>query len=204
MTEAPDFVVDGGTYLNPPPCLRLSKFYKLCETSSVCKLTGGLGPPGLQLYRVPIMYAAAAVSFISIILCIVPLVSFATDADTVRNVHWTHAKGRTFVGDVRVDSFDVYISLRAIALFGFQDTDPTVFDFEDDDCDEELFPYCDDCIESSEDTESVVILAFLTTILQLVQDLQRSSFAGDFNCQRFLGIVFGIVGAFSTLQSIRS
>ncbi|MEL7342196.1 MAG: hypothetical protein AAGM67_17060 [Bacteroidota bacterium] len=67
-----------------------------------------------------------------------------------------------------------------------------------------VFDNCNACKETSSATIFVAIASFVTSIVQLTTDIQRSTVEGDLNCQRFMGIATGIFGFISTLSALET
>jgi len=123
---------------------------------------------------------------------------------TLGKVNWSNAE-------------DVYIGLKGFVLCDEDDN----CDFETWDggcqkvaqCDliEDFFPpeysedcgsYCDKCRDANGAVITVTILGFVTAFPQMFTDIQRSTWMGDLNCQKVMGIVTGCLGFFSTLAAL--
>lgn len=186
-----------------PPCCSVGWMRSFAETNAFCRKVAGV--PDLKLapiWRGRIMGFAAAVSFICVILQAVPLFSLSTSADTLADVSWTHGEGTVFVNGSRVRGIDLYVGMRAYSVHP-DGLDAQSREWDDVDCETTVgAEECDDCLETVAATVSTVPLSFLTSFAQLATDVQRSTPAGDLNCQRFFGIFTGILGLATGLISL--
>jgi len=105
-----------GLYSPPPFFYASSTFRNNCETSDACKKLGGIGNTKWTKYRVPIMLAASFVSFVCMILQLVPVISITTSADTIRDVFWTKGSGTIRVANGTNLDVDLYIGIKATVI----------------------------------------------------------------------------------------
>jgi hypothetical protein len=89
-----------------PPCCKLKCCQTLFEENSCCTSIGKIGLPFFDKNRGTIMLSAAALSFLSLILAIVAVVSTSLNNDDVKNTAWTYGES----GD-----FKIWIGLNKVA-----------------------------------------------------------------------------------------
>lgn len=150
------------------------------EDCACCLKVGAIGSEWGDKNRAPIMMVASAFSFLGLILSLVCVIGLSTDADTVMNTAWN-------VGEVTGGEF--YISPNMVVLSGGGNTIKQEWD--DVDCEtsgllEDAADICDSCSEVALGIVSTVVMAFITSITTLQTDVQRSTQAGDLNCQKFM------------------
>ena len=87
------------------PCCKLKCCQVMFEENACCKSIGKIGLPYFDENRGTIMICAAILSFISLILSIVPVVSTSLNVDDVKNTAWTYGEG----GD-----FEIWIGLNKV------------------------------------------------------------------------------------------
>eukprot|EP00470_Lotharella_oceanica_P001451 CAMPEP_0170173768 /NCGR_PEP_ID=MMETSP0040_2-20121228/7034_1 /TAXON_ID=641309 /ORGANISM="Lotharella oceanica, Strain CCMP622" /LENGTH=209 /DNA_ID=CAMNT_0010415099 /DNA_START=224 /DNA_END=853 /DNA_ORIENTATION=+ len=63
---------------------------------------------------------------------------------------------------------------------------------------------CNTCRRAALGSVTTVIMSLVTSIPQLMTDIQRSHPEGDLNCQKILGVVTGIMGFVTTLAAINT
>ena len=78
------------------------------EENPGCKSIGKIGLPYFDKNRGPIMLFAATLSFVSLILAIVPVVSTSLNNDDVKNTAWTYGE---------TGEFKLWIGLNKVYYF---------------------------------------------------------------------------------------
>lgn len=145
--------------------------------------------------RANIMLIASLFSLFGLILSLICLIGVSTDADTVMNTAWN-------IGETT--GVDFYIGLNIVVL----DSDSTTVKEEWSDIDCNIFEsgseICDSCSDAATGIISTVVISFLTAITTLQTDIQRSTRAGDLNCQKFMGMLTAALGMITTLYSLSS
>lgn len=71
--------------------------------------------------------------------------------------------------------------------------------WDEHDC---IYDYCHECKDACSSTYNAVIVSLVTSVPQLLTDIQRSTRRGDLNCQKVMGVVTGIIGTLSSLSSL--
>ena len=71
--------------------------------------------------------------------------------------------------------------------------------WDEHDC---IYEYCHECKDACSSTYNAVIVSLVTSVPQLLTDIQRSTRRGDLNCQKVMGVVTGIIGTLSSLSSL--
>lgn len=214
-TEEPKATTDElakspGFYSPPPPCCAEScttcRAYG--EDSDCCVTCGKIGLSGsdgeidmcnISVPRHKLMYSAFGVSVMGLIFMIVAACAVSTDPVVVKNTCWSTGSP--------TDDVSVYVGLSGVAYQYTGDDDLIDDDLKfldwdeyecvgDDDCDGKT------CADAASALVTMAILGAVTQLGQLTTDLQRSTVAGDLNCQKTMGIVTGIFGLVSTLYSL--
>lgn len=193
-----------GVWTPYPAPLYSKSVRRVFEVNPACFFLGGCCECNLQAWRVPVMLTATALSLIALVLQVLPVISVSTDEQVVRDLHWTHGSGSAFneTSGERLGGADLYISISALVLdvAGSQ----RVIEWDAADCAATLGETCSACKDTASATTSVVIISLITAVVQLTTDVQRSTRAGDVNCQRAVGIFTGFLGLFTTLSSLSS
>jgi hypothetical protein len=130
--------------------------------------------------RVLIFTVASMFSLFGMILSLICLIGVSTDADTVINLAWN-------VGEST--SADFYVGLNVVVIESGGETFKQEWD--DVDCEASSFVQdgsdaCDSCSSAALGIVTTVIMSFVTSITTLQTDVQRSTRAGDLNCQKFM------------------
>jgi hypothetical protein len=133
------------------------------------------------------MFVAAGFSFLAIIVCIVSLCSMSYNNSQVKNTNWTY--GYT-------SEFEFYVGLYEIIVIAprFGEVSFSWKYYE--------HGYYADCKDACNVSIYSVIFALITCIPTILTDLQRSTVKGDFNCQKVMGVVTGLMGTISTLLAL--
>eukprot|EP00603_Paraphysomonas_imperforata_P003605 CAMPEP_0114432854 /NCGR_PEP_ID=MMETSP0103-20121206/11380_1 /TAXON_ID=37642 ORGANISM="Paraphysomonas imperforata, Strain PA2" /NCGR_SAMPLE_ID=MMETSP0103 /ASSEMBLY_ACC=CAM_ASM_000201 /LENGTH=252 /DNA_ID=CAMNT_0001602563 /DNA_START=45 /DNA_END=803 /DNA_ORIENTATION=- len=186
--------------MNPghPPCCQVPFIKRTFEDSACCLKVSKLGTDWGDQNRAAIMLVAGAFSFLGLILSLVVLIGLSTDADTVQDTAWN-------VGES--NSADFYIGPNVmIATSGGQTFKQ---EWDDVDCENTVLVQdgadaCTSCADAALGIVSTVVMAFITSITTLQTNVQRSTRAGDLNCQKFMGMLTAVAGFFGTLFSLSS
>jgi hypothetical protein len=135
------------------------------------------------------MLFAASMTFIATILSIVALTAVSTSADTVKNTNWTYGESDTTKYWIGLEKFVVETNGEEMSK-----------NWNHVNCGRDS--YCDSCYDACNTAYSFVIINLITCLPTLMTDLQRSTAQGDLNCQKFMGMLTGLVGFISNLSSL--
>ena len=135
------------------------------------------------------MLFAASLSFLALILCIVAVCSLTYDKNQVKSTNWTYGES---------DTVEYFVGLYEVVVLVDHGEDVEIR-WDDKDCTDD---YCQDCKNACNSAISTAIIALITCFPTLQTDLQRSTVKGDLNCQKFMGMFTGLMGAFSTLIAL--
>lgn len=184
--------INDGIFTPYPPCFAFSWFRKIFEDNSFCRFAGSCGAEWGSRNRGRIMLTAAVVSFIALIFQLIPVISLDDNTQVLINTRW---------GFVRFE--DVVVSICPEDIIVENDGDTDRFALDSSECqgliDEDT---CESCKDANQAAVSLAVISFITGFVQFMTDLQRSTEAGDLNCQKFMGIATGIAGGLSTLSSL--
>ena len=199
---------------SPPPCLKIPCCHSCLETSSCCQRFGTVGISSLdaQPKRAKIMYAASFLSFIGMVIQIVPLFALSSSLSTLSDVHWGQLEFRT-------DSIsgDLFLGTPGYGLdLGWTGSSPAPANFTavadntfvswgDANCDEVVVAaqsFCNECESACASSATFAIMSFITSIPQFQTDLLRTGRKADLACQKSFGVITGIVGTISNLISL--
>ena len=134
------------------------------------------------------MLFAAFLSLFACILQLVAVLSISTRNSTVKDTCWTYGES---------EGYKLWIGLSEVIYE--QDGATTSLLWDDHDC---VFDYCHQCKNACASTYNAVIVSLVTSVPQLLTDIQRSTRRGDLNCQKVMGVVTGIIGTLSSLSSL--
>lgn len=189
---------------SPPPCIgKCHCLWHPCEANAGCVKLGRCGRDVDAAKRKRLMYLAVACTTISLLFSAIALCAFDPTFDVIKNTCWT--KGTITVNGTVTES---YIGLRAIALRTIPakgSSTVQVIDWEQADC--ATFVQdgaCRACKTAVLDIGTPAIMAIVTIIPQLTTDLVRSLPDQDVRCQKAFGIITGLFGLLSTLQSLNA
>lgn len=185
-------------YTPHPPCFKFAFIRKYFEDCACCVSCSKLGSDWGERNRATIMLVAAAFSLLGLILSLISLIGVSTDADTVKNIAWN-------VGES--SGVDYYVGLNVMVIEAGGET--VKKEWDDIDCSNwnviaNGSDICDSCADATAGIISTVVVAFITSITTLQTDIQRSTRAGDLNCQKFMGMLTASLGMFGTLYSLSS
>ena len=126
------------------------------------------------------MFAAAAFSLLGLVLSLLCLIGVSTNTDTVKNLAWNTGEST---------GVDFYVGLNVMIIEGSGQTLKQEWDSVD--CTnsnfiEDTSDICNSCSEAATGIISTVVMAFITSITTLQTDIQRTTRAGDLNCQKFM------------------
>ena len=173
-----------------PPCCSVPYFRRTCEDSSTCNECGKFGIMGnwFDKNRGYVMLFAAFLSFFGCILQLIAVLSISTRDSTVKATAWTYGES---------NYFQIWVGLSEVIYK--QNGVTTSILWDEHNC---VYDYCHECKESCDSTYNAVIVSLVTSVPQLLTDIQRSTSRGDLNCQKVMGVVTGIIGTLSTLSSL--
>lgn len=183
-----------------------------CEDSSFCHKLGRVGkeaPLGVPRHKV--MYFALFVSLVGMIMLIVGALALSSNATTVYHTAWAVGIGKKDVQyhntTVSFDDTRISIGLNSVVIHK-RKNDKVVWNkkWKNVDCDtiQGSSSLCDQCKAQALGFQVPVIIGMVTQVLQIATDVQRSTVAGDVNCQKFMGIFTGVLGLTATLFALGS
>jgi hypothetical protein len=175
--------------LPPPLCCSIPFFKNNCEKSTCCNVIGKIGFKYFDENRHKTMLFAAAMTFLATILSIVALTAISTSSDTVKNTNWTYGESDTTKYWIGLEKLVVKTNGKEISQ-----------NWNHVNCGNDS--YCDDCYDACNTAYSFAIINLITCLPTLMTDLQRSTAQGDLNCQKFMGMLTGLVGFISNLSSL--
>lgn len=181
--------MSNGIEMPLPPCCGISFFRSCCESSGFCEALGKIGFKKMDENRAKLMYIASFFSVLSIIFCLVSVCSLSTATKTVKQTCWTYGE---------TDNFKYYVGLEAIVISDDNTGDITT-EWDEANCPDS---YCDECKDATSSSVTTAIMSLITCFPTLSTDLQRSTRAGDLNCQKFMALFTGFVGTISTLVAL--
>lgn len=215
-----------------PPFCRFTVCHESCEDNLCCRTCGSCGFHKCLSWREKIMTLACVLSFIGIILQLPPVIGITENVNVIKNTAWAYGDVKqnqvypaAFIDSQNVtlhevnwsNAEEVFISLKGFVLCS---SSTCAFNSWGEDCTavalceeaENYFPagtvpedcgkYCEDCELANDAAYKVAIVGFVTAFPQLFTDIQRSTWKGDLNCQKVMGIVTGLFGFFSTLAAL--
>jgi len=209
----------------PQPCLRSRCFRGLFEHSFFARIFGSIGVVGFgDVYRAQILTFAFSLSLVAWCFMIFACFAITSQRSVLSNTHWVKAnidKGsvRMYIGlshagfDLRNNGKNSSIPsyfMRSLqnscdgaitfSSKSYNDQNVRIDNFGD------IF-YNDDCNTCRKGALSSISLAITNVLSQFVQmttALQRTTPYGDLNCQKMMGVITGIYGLISTVESLRS
>lgn len=195
-----------GIATTPVPCMYSKTCYYTLSKNSCCVAIGKWGTEWGERNRSQIMFVAFWLSFISLILLAAALACVSTDTVNITNVPF-------FTGIVTVDKLDgtksdfsIYAGLNRVIIndcdLGAQ-CPPQSTAWDSVNCDQ-YFNNCNACADACLGSVTMVIMSFVTQIIQCTGDLGRSVAKYDLHCRKFRGIVTGIIGLISTLAALNA
>lgn len=174
-----------------PPCCHIPCFKSLCETSGFCTRFGKIGVKWFDENRAKIMLSSAFLSFLAIVFCAVAVASLSPDANVIKNTNWTYGSS---------DGFEYFVGLNQIVIAP-ESGDQIEVEWADAQCTSD---YCNECKDATSSSISTAIISLITCLPTLSTDIQRSTRAGDLNCQKFMALFTGIMGTITTLIALSS
>lgn len=183
-----------------PPCCKVPLLKKSFERSSCCIKTGNVGLKIFDKHRALIMLTAAALSMLSLILSIVPVVSVSKNNENVRTTSWTYGSMN--------GGGELFIGLQKIVLDGDGGYSQSS-EWDDSSCDNfegvaGEASFCEDCKAACDNSIGTAVTNVLTSIPTVLTDLQRSTRKGDLNCQKNMAIITGLISFFTTIVALAS
>lgn len=202
----------------PPPCFFSKTFRYLFSENScggpfACAKVARWGTEWGLNNRSKVMFWAFWVSFIGMVLHTYTFFSLSTDPQIIKSVHWVYAQVRvtSYIGDFD-DAADIsskrtfYAGSRVLVSRCSASDDPVcdneVEDWIDSTVCDDLGSYCPDCADVATSTVSMAFFGLVAMIPQILINLQRSTEAGDFNFQKWIGQAAAIVATVSTIISL--
>ena len=209
---------------DPPPCLtRIPCFWAVCENGYCCPTIGrcGLRLMGKDGFRKRIMYIAALLSFISLLLGIWGSFATSMEEEIVRAAPWSVGRvplkaflgghnstayriaqarmGNAFKADALIS---LYIGLNGVvvdtksALRGIDAAEELKFvNWDEAKCTSTVqMRACEACKMQATGSSTMAIMGVITTVPQLTTDLLRAFAENDLYCQKAFGIVTGLFG----------
>ena len=183
------------------PCCKNRSCRRVCEKNVCCGNFGKIGCIVPQSEKRPYIFLLAFIlSVFSLGLRIMVCIGTSENAVAVKRLAWglgdvsspNHAEVSTVGKD-----FDLYIGANVLVLSPSNTSyDEVVIHWDDVDCNS---TYCNDCKDASHGQVFGSYTSILGGIGQLATDYQRIHYATDYNCQKFAGVVSGLVGILSNL-----
>lgn len=189
-----------GIFSPYPPCCSIPACKSCGEENTFCYKVGGCGvsetPFGVPRHKW--MFIAFCINLVALIFLIAGAFGISEKESILRDVYWSK---------IKVDNYGTfYIGPQAVITrwsndsLGFSDG---VTSWDDIDCSEGFFSNdCNNCADAAESTTSTAILGIITTIPSIMTNVQRSTRAGDLNCQKFMALFTGLLGGLSTLSTL--
>jgi len=188
-------------YTPKPPCFLVPCCNDIFEKSLFCKNVGKLGVDWFDKHRTAFMMTATFVTFVCMILSIVALFAVSTANDDVKATCWTYGKVE--------NGAEIFVGLNALVLVSANGTtvsavwgESTCTVMESVLGDDSSF--CVQCRDSCDASVTVAIMSLVTILPTITTDIQRSTRKGDMNCQKFMGMLTGILSFVSTLAALSS
>jgi len=187
-------------YTPYPPCFHSEYFNDAFEFSTFCVHIGKLGTQYFDDNRKSIMMFATSITFVCMILSIVSLMAVSDSDEHVRSTCWTYGESN--------DGVKIYIGLNKIVIDNSNGTMISAL-WGDSSCDNIAAGgsdngFCNECREACDSSVIVAIMSLVTILPTITTDIQRSTRKGDLNCQKFMGIVTGILSLMSTIAALSS
>lgn len=154
--------------------------------------------------RGPLQFVGFWLSFVSIVLLIIPFASLSLNPGVVKDTAWTIAKASTDNDEFTVKQ---YIGLRMVVVTcegSMCQEQQSHFEWTDADCVED---FCDECLDATDGTITSAVVGLITMFPQITTNLQRSAPSGDLHCQKWMGMltsILGFVGGVVSLYSYQS
>jgi len=144
------------------------------------------------------MLFATFVTFICMLLTIIALVAVSDIDSYIKDTCWTY-------GEVS-DGSKIYVGLNKIIISEPNAPDQSIV-WGDSACHtlEQAgndLGFCEECRTECDAAVGVAIVSLITIIPTITTDIQRSTRRGDMNCQKFMGILTGVLGFVSTLAAL--
>lgn len=174
------------------------------EESSFCTCFGGIGvsetPFGVPRHRW--MFTAAAINIVVLILLVLGALGVSTSEGMLKTFYWSKVDldgGTLFIGpnavfldlDSNMDTANLNVSTGTTS-WGDLDCDTEAVDADQ----------CDSCKAAATGTVGTAVVGVVTTLPTIQTDFQRSTRAGDLNCQKFMALFTGLAGGISSLVTL--
>jgi hypothetical protein len=141
------------------------------------------------------MLTACFLSIVSVILGIVPIVSASFKRSEVQNTAWTYGESES--GD------KLWIGLNMVVVEVNGKT--SEFGWNSDTCsslEQTNQDFCHDCKSSCLEAEAMVITNLISSFPNIKGNIERSTRAGDRNCEKVFSLVTGVIGTLTTLIAL--
>lgn len=197
--------------MTPPPCLYnntcrscLSE-NNCCNCPCSCKNVGKWGTEWGERNRGPLQFLGFWLSFISIILLLIPFASLSHNPGVIKNTSWTVAKASSTAADPN-DEIHIkqYVGLRMVVVTCDGASCPRQqdhFKWTDKECVED---FCDECLDATDGTITSAVVGVITMLPQITTNLQRSAPSGDLHCQKWMGMLTSLLGFAGGIVSLYS
>lgn len=192
----------------PPPCLfsrtcRNVLTYNKCYGFPLsCVKVGKWGTEWGLKNRSQLMFVAFWVSLVSLVLLCVSFASLSYSPSVIEDTAWVIGRAQS-IDQTAANAIEItwYFGLRLVSIDckGGGCPSETSFKWDSLECNSS---YCHDCRDVSSATITTAFFGLITAYPQITTDLQRSAVGGDLNCQKYFGILTGLVGTISNLAAM--
>jgi len=153
------------------------------------------------------MFAAFWVSFMGAVLLSITFAALSNQASDIRVANWLTAAIKMENNSTVIKRHVYAGSILAVFDCEPKDNPDCPSSWEADrywtvDACKEHGSYCDNCAQAATSTVTLAFFGLLSMVPQMLVDLQRSTEAGDLNCQKWVGLYAAIFGTLSTLVSL--
>lgn len=198
---------NGGVYCPPPPCCmqRCTTLRACGETSTPCRMLGEVGvneaPFGIPRHKW--MYTAAIINTCCLAMLIAGAFGISTSESILADTYWSSVDVGPATLYIGPNAIYTKVTGPASEAAALNITDDTL-KWSDIDCDEDSFDpdQCDSCKSAASGTVATAIVGTITTIPAIQTDIQRSTRAGDLNCQKFMALFTGLAGGLSSMVTL--
>lgn len=173
-----------------PPCCKIPCFLYLCETNTICKISGKMGLKVFSDNRAVIMLSTAFLATLSSILILVSVIAMSYDAETVQNTCWTYGEAS--------DGNKIWVGLNEFVTEVNGVTTST--GWRSTDCDGQS--YCSDCKDVCLQSISFAIMNLITSVPNIKGAIERSTPQGDRNCEKNFQLLTSLIGFLSSLSAL--
>jgi len=231
--EEYDFLCQEGYYCPAlPPCVdgKFDKYCafacnKACGTETCCISIVDQNPfcyffgevplncwKGLGIFfdkwRGPLMMTMAVLSFLQLWVCVYAACALARDPAVLQNTYWAGATVKSTTTSKEV--YKIFVGIERVAFKDLADDsleirtwDETCANSGNGNTESSENEFCHDCESAATPLTATVIATTISKVGQLMTDLQRSTRAGDVNCQKFIGVFTGFVSTILSLSAFQ-